>query len=152
MLDTLDVALLRALRDNPRVGVLELARLTGVARATVSNGLRQIAFLDSEIKAVEKLIAQQALSWPEIRRLMTDRPHTFTIRSSDDRRLAATLLADATVFGIEITPAGIVVRTTDRGAMARNLARVARDASIRLLEIRPTDESLESVFSYLVDR
>ena len=29
------------------------------------------AFLDAEVKAVERLIAQQALSWPEIRRLMT---------------------------------------------------------------------------------
>jgi len=40
-------------------------------RESVDAGLRQIAFLDVEIKAVEKLIAQQALSWPEIRRLMT---------------------------------------------------------------------------------
>ena len=40
-------------------------------RESVDAGLRQIAFLDSEIKAVEKLIAQQALGWPEIRRLMT---------------------------------------------------------------------------------
>jgi transposase len=37
----------------------------------VDAGLRQIVFLDGEIKEVEKLIAQQALSWPEIRRLMT---------------------------------------------------------------------------------
>jgi ABC-2 type transport system ATP-binding protein len=88
----------------------------------------------------------------EIRRLMTDRPHTFTVRSSDDRRLAAVLLADHTVFGVELTTSGLVVRTTDRGAMTRGLSRVARDARIRLLEIRPTDESLESVFSYLVDR
>ena len=36
--------------------------------------------------------------------------------------------------------------------MTRELPRLARDADIRLLEIRPTDESLESVFSYLVDR
>jgi ABC-2 type transport system ATP-binding protein len=88
----------------------------------------------------------------EIRKLMTDRPHTFTIRSNDDRRLAAALLGDTTVFGVELTPAGLLVRTTDRGAMTRGLSRVARDARIRLLEIRPTDESLESVFSYLVDR
>ncbi len=88
----------------------------------------------------------------EIRRLMTDRPHTFTIRSSDDRRLAGALLADPTVFGVELTTGGLVVRTTDRGAMTRGLPRLARDARIRLLEIRPTDESLESVFSYLVDR
>jgi transposase len=40
-------------------------------RESVDAGLRQIAFLDAEVKAVEKLIAQQALSWPEIRRLMT---------------------------------------------------------------------------------
>ena len=40
-------------------------------RESVDAGLRQIAFLDREIKAVEKLIAQQALAWPEIRRLMT---------------------------------------------------------------------------------
>ena len=33
--------------------------------------MRQVEFLDQEIAAVEKLIAEQALSWPEIRRLMT---------------------------------------------------------------------------------
>jgi transposase len=33
--------------------------------------MRHVEFLDSEINAVEKVIAQQALSWPEIRRLMT---------------------------------------------------------------------------------
>jgi DNA-binding Lrp family transcriptional regulator len=35
-LDALDVRLLRLLDENPRVGVLELSRLAGVARATVS--------------------------------------------------------------------------------------------------------------------
>jgi transposase len=40
-------------------------------RESVDAGLRHIDFLDSEIAAVERLIAQQALEWPEIRRLMT---------------------------------------------------------------------------------
>ena len=40
-------------------------------RESVDAGIRQIEFLDAEIAAAEKLIAQQALSWPEIRRLMT---------------------------------------------------------------------------------
>ncbi|HEY2298674.1 MAG TPA: Lrp/AsnC family transcriptional regulator [Jatrophihabitans sp.] len=35
-LDDLDVELLRLLDENPRVGVLELSRLAGVARATVT--------------------------------------------------------------------------------------------------------------------
>lgn len=36
ILDELDVRLLRLLDENPRVGVLELSRLAGVARGTVS--------------------------------------------------------------------------------------------------------------------
>src|SRR5438874_2200790 len=40
-------------------------------RESVDAGIRHIEFLDAEIAAAEELIAQQALSWPEIRRLMT---------------------------------------------------------------------------------
>ena len=40
-------------------------------RESVDAGLRQIAFTDTEIAAVDRSIAQQALVWPEIRRLMT---------------------------------------------------------------------------------
>ena len=40
-------------------------------RESVDAGMRHIEFLDAEIAAVERVIAQQALSWPEIRRLMT---------------------------------------------------------------------------------
>ncbi|HEX5869936.1 MAG TPA: ABC transporter ATP-binding protein, partial [Longimicrobium sp.] len=88
----------------------------------------------------------------EIRRLMTDRPHTFTLRSSDDRRLASMLFAEPSVQGAELGEAGITLRASDRGAFALALPRVARDAGVTLFELRPTDESLESVFSYLVKR
>jgi len=40
-------------------------------RESVDAAVRHIEFLDCEIAAVDRLIAQQALSWPEIRRLMT---------------------------------------------------------------------------------
>ncbi|SOD72813.1 DNA-binding Lrp family transcriptional regulator [Jatrophihabitans sp. GAS493] len=41
-LDALDVTLLQLLTDNPRIGILELSRLSGVARATVSARLDRI--------------------------------------------------------------------------------------------------------------
>jgi DNA-binding Lrp family transcriptional regulator len=41
-LDALDVALLAALREHPRAGALELSRITGVARATVSSRLQRL--------------------------------------------------------------------------------------------------------------
>ncbi len=40
-------------------------------RESVDSALRQIEFLDSEIEAVERLVATEALESPEIRRLMT---------------------------------------------------------------------------------
>jgi ABC-2 type transport system ATP-binding protein len=86
----------------------------------------------------------------EIRRLMTDRPHTFTIRSSDDRVLAAALMDQPMIAGVSLDDGALSVRTSDFGAFSRAVAGVARDAHIRLHELLPTDESLESVFSYLV--
>jgi ABC-2 type transport system ATP-binding protein len=88
----------------------------------------------------------------EIRRLMIDRPHTFLVRSSDDRRLAARLVEDSAVFGIDLTAGRLSVSSSDFGAFTRILPRIARDASISLYEMLPTDESLESVFAYLVRR
>ena len=41
-LDALDLALVTALRENPRSGPLELSRVTRVARATVESRLRRM--------------------------------------------------------------------------------------------------------------
>jgi len=86
------------------------------------------------------------------RRLMTDRPHTFTLRSSDNRRLAAALVADASVVGVELEDDRLNVRTSDFAAFALAAPRVAQTSDISLFEVLPADESLESVFSYLVKR
>ena len=88
----------------------------------------------------------------EIRKLMTDRPHAFTMKSSDDRRLAAALMAEPSVFSVELSAGVMNIRTSDRGAFTRSLPRIARASAVRINELRPTDESLESVFSYLVNR
>jgi ABC-2 type transport system ATP-binding protein len=87
-----------------------------------------------------------------IRRLMTDRPHRFTIRSSDDRALGAALLANPAVFGVDLLDGRLAVQASDLGTFARILAPIAKAAGIRLLELTPTDDTLESVFSYLVRR
>ncbi len=87
-----------------------------------------------------------------IRRLMTDRPHSFTLRSTDDRALARELLTAPEVEAVELRDGILTVRTGDYGALTRAVAPAAQRAGASLLELRPTDESLESVFSYLVRR
>lgn len=88
----------------------------------------------------------------EIRKLMTDRPHTFTVRSSDNRTLAAALVADPSVYGVELQDGILQVRTGEFAAFTLAIPGVARQAGVTIFELRPTDESLESVFSYLVKR
>ena len=87
-----------------------------------------------------------------LRRLMTDRPHTVRLRSSDDRRLAGALLSVPVVLGVDLETAGLTVRVTDYAALARALAPVSREQGLTLFEVRATDESLEHVFAYLVAR
>ncbi|HEY7323570.1 MAG TPA: ABC transporter ATP-binding protein [Streptosporangiaceae bacterium] len=85
-----------------------------------------------------------------IRRLMTNRPHVFMLRSSDDRALAAALMRRPAVNAVELTPHGLQVRAADYGTFTREVAGITRDYGIRLLQVSPADESLESVFAYLL--
>jgi len=82
---------------------------------------------------------------------MTNRPHVFAVQSSDDRRLAVALIGEKSVSGVEIEPGGLTVRASDYGSFTRALPRIALGAGIRLRRLLPSDESLESVFSYLLE-
>jgi ABC-2 type transport system ATP-binding protein len=85
-----------------------------------------------------------------IRRLMTSRPHVFRVKTTDDRRLAAALVGRDYTHAVELTGNGLQVRTSDFGAFCEQIAVITRDENIRLTELLPTDESLESVFGYLI--
>jgi ABC-2 type transport system ATP-binding protein len=85
-----------------------------------------------------------------IRRLMTSRPHVFLVRSSDDRLLGSALIGSPAVSGVELTPRGLQVRASDYGTFTRQIAALTRERGIRLRELLPADESLESVFAYLL--
>jgi ABC-2 type transport system ATP-binding protein len=86
-----------------------------------------------------------------IRRLMTHRPHVFAVHSTDDRRLAVALMAQDSVNGVEMADGGLTVQAGDYGSFTRALPRIALDEGIRVRRLLPSDESLESVFSYLVE-
>jgi transposase len=77
--------LMRCLKDRPPAsdlfGVkgrrwLAEQQLPITERETVDSAMRQVSFLDAEIAEVEQPIAAEALSWPEVKRLMTVRGST----------------------------------------------------------------------------
>jgi ABC-2 type transport system ATP-binding protein len=151
------------LLDEPFNGMDPRQRLhmIGLLRSMAAAG-RAILFSSHILEEVERL-AEQVLvihagrlaaagDYRQIRRLMTDRPHTFVVRSSDNRRLAAAFLAEPSVFGAELEDGRLSVRVAEFRGFTANVARVARDAGVSLYEVAPSDDSLESVFAYLTSR
>ena len=134
-------------------------QLMEMLRGMAAEG-RTILFSSHILEEVERLAGSVLVivggrlaasgNFHQIRRLMTDRPHAFELRSSDDRALAAALVGLPHVAAIEVADGRLDVRTTDFGAFTAAIARTARGCGVTLHELRPADESLESVFSYLV--
>ncbi|WP_436761201.1 ABC transporter ATP-binding protein [Streptosporangium sp. V21-05] len=138
-----------------RLHLMDLVRAMGTAGKTILFSSHILEEVERVAQHIEVLVAgRHAASgdFREIRRRMTDRPHLFRVRSSDDRRLASALIADASSGAVSLTEAGLEVQAVDFRRFTRLLPRVAKDADIRILQVSPSDEDLESVFSYLINR
>ncbi|MCA6095355.1 ABC transporter ATP-binding protein [Streptomyces sp. SCA3-4] len=138
-----------------RMQLMDLLRAMGADGRTVlfsSHILEEVEQLAAHIEVVVAGRHAASGDFRKIRRLMTDRPHRYAVRSSDDRALAAALIADPSTSGIEVDVREGVLRiqAVDFGRFTELLPCVARAHGIRLLTVSPSDESLESVFSYLV--
>ena len=143
-----------------RMHLMELLHALGDQGRTILFSSHILEEVEQIAGRIEVMVAgRHAASgdFREIRRLMTQRPHQYTIRSSDDRALASAVIAEPSTSGVElVAEAGggttVRVQATDFSAFVHALPRLASRHGIRLLEVRPADESLESVFSYLVAR
>jgi ABC-2 type transport system ATP-binding protein len=130
-----------------------LRRMGGEGRTVLfsSHILEEVEQVARQIEVVVSGRHAASGDFGQIRRLMTDRPVQYVVVADDDRALAASLIAEPSVVAVSLRPAGGVdVAVSDFGAFAVRLPRVARQHGIRIVELAPTDESLESVFAYLV--
>ena len=138
-----------------RLHMMDLLRTMSAAGRTIlfsSHILEEVERIADGVLVIVAGRLAAAGDFREIRRLMTDRPHTFLVRSSDDRRLAAAFMTEPAVFGTDLRDGNLTVRVHEFAGFTRAVARVARDAAISLYEVVPSDDSLESVFGYLVTR
>ncbi|HEY5521474.1 MAG TPA: ABC transporter ATP-binding protein [Candidatus Limnocylindrales bacterium] len=138
-----------------RLAMMDLLGQMAAAGRTIlfsSHILEEVERVGTEILVMVAGRLAASGDYRAIRALMTDRPHTITIRSSDDRRLATALMADPAVFAVELEKDMLSVRTAHLSTFRRLIAGASRSAGVRLFEVVSTDESLESVFDYLVRR
>jgi ABC-2 type transport system ATP-binding protein len=117
-----------------------------------SHILEEVERIGTEILVVVAGRLAASGDFRAIRALMTDRPHEITIRSSDDRKLATALISNSAVYAVELREHALSVQTAHLSAFRRIIATASKSAGVRLMEVEPADESLESVFDYLVRR
>jgi ABC-2 type transport system ATP-binding protein len=136
-----------------RLHMMELlSRMADEGRTILfsSHILEEVEQLSGTVQVIVAGRLAASGDYRHIRRLMTNRPHVFTISSSDDRLLATVLMGQNSVSGVSLEGETLQVHASDYGTFTRALAKLAKASDIRLTNILPADESLEKVFSYLV--
>ena len=106
-----------------RMHLMDLLRSMGAEGRTVLFSSHILEEVEQVARQIEVVVAgRHAASgdFGAIRRLMTDRPNLFVLRSADDRRLASVLLGDPSVRGARLrTEGGIEVEASDFGRFSR---------------------------------
>jgi hypothetical protein len=81
---------------------------------------------------------------------MADRPQRFLVRTTLPRDLGAALLRLDPVASVQVQGDVLTIASSRARDLALALPATARDVGARLLEVRPLDDSLESLFRELV--
>jgi ABC-2 type transport system ATP-binding protein len=88
----------------------------------------------------------------EIRAALDQRPYHVRVFCDTPRRLAAAVIALSSVEAVHIDPDGaIVVLSRNVRDLQIELPRLAQSIAVSLRRVEPLDDSLESVFGYLVE-
>jgi ABC-2 type transport system ATP-binding protein len=88
-----------------------------------------------------------------IRAALNERPYHVRVVSDAPRELASAVVKLDAVDAVNLDPDGaIVVLSRNVRQLQIELPRLAQSASISLRRVEPMDDSLESVFGYLVER
>ena len=89
----------------------------------------------------------------EIRAALDERAYQVRAVADAPRKLAAAAVAMDSVDSVSVAEDGsILIYSRNVSELQLALPRLARDGGIRLTRVEPMDESLESLFEYIVER
>ncbi len=146
---------LNGLDPRQRARMIELFQSMGINGRSVvvtSHVLEEVERFGSRILLIAEGRLAAEGEFTEIRALMDDRPLRIRVRCSNPRVLGSRLLESKSVASLTVEDDAVVVDTVDASTFRREVAKACAASNIRLQEILPLDDDLESVFRYLVSR
>ena len=117
-----------------------------------SHVLDEVARIGSRVLVIAQGRLVASGDYRRLRDLMDDRPHRIRLHVDDPRKLASALIGRGVVVGASVRDDAVLIDTLDVDRFGRNIAAISAELGIRLREVVPTDDDLESVFRYLVER
>lgn len=149
------------LLDEPMTGLDPIARhelsqriqqlgKSGLAVLVSSHVLHELETIVDRVALVHqgRLVAEGPVS--ELRGQLREQPHKVRVGSADPRRLSASLVALPQVLGVEVGPLSIDVSLNGEPGFYGSLTELGAASRGLVEEVRPLDDSLASVFGYLV--
>lgn len=129
---------------------LAAAGRTIVLSSHILEEVEQIA--DTMLLVVNGKLAASG-GYRAIRAALNQRPYHVRVMSDAPRRLAAALVGLPSVDAVHVDPDGaLVVLSRNVLDLQIELPKLAQSDAIRLHRVEPLDDSLESVFGYLVEK
>jgi ABC-2 type transport system ATP-binding protein len=145
---------LNGLDPRQRRHMIELFHDLGEQGKTVlvsSHVLEEVERFGSRVVVIAKGRLAAQGDYHSIRALMENQPLRLRVVCSDPRGVAGTLVTNGSVAGCTVeSDEQLQVITTDVRRFRKDVVRVCADRNVRLTEITPLDDDLESVFRYLV--
>ncbi len=137
-----------------RAHLIDLFERLGANGKTVivsSHILEEVERVSSRVVAIVDGRLAAAGSVDAIRAAMHDIPYMVRIVTDAPRDLGAALFSSPAAVSVAVTNGGLEVTTNDITTLGRDTPRVAARIGARITAFRPQDQSLESVFRYLVE-
>lgn len=139
-----------------RAEIIRLIRDLGKAGKTVvvsSHILSEVERFSQNIIVIINGKLAAAGDYRAIRDQIDSHDHEIRIRASDPRELASLLISQPAVRSLRIEKDNrLTVETNDVRTFYQMVPVAAKHANVRLFEVQPIDDSLTSVFSYLIEQ
>ena len=144
-----------------RVRLIELITRLGAAGKTMlvsSHVLDEVERFADRILVIVNGKLAAAGDYRTIRDRMDEHARAIRVRADNARALASALVREPVTVSVRLEPSSdgsepaIIAETSDVRAFYLAVPRVAQQADVRLYEVAALDESLASVFAYVVGR